>query len=384
MDDIRISQGSPPSTAQTYEQFQERRVFRALDGFRFISIIAVVWHHTQSSPHLQPILGRGFLGVDMFFTLSGFLIVTLLLRERERNGSIDLQKFHIRRALRIFPLYYAVLGLVVIGLLLKPVAGMAQPFYAELPYHLTLTSNWIHLTTFMSVAWSLATEAQFYLIWPPVEKFVKRPAAVLSILAVILVINQLINFHVLDPVLLAWIGPDFSKLEILQATFTPICLGVLLAHILNNAGAYRSLAKLVQANWAPLALMGATLLACNLPDFGAPLSWQRLLIQILMMLTLGSCVIHDGGWLSRGLNYAPIRRIGVISYGMYLLHMPARQAADMILQRLGLASPIALFFLCLVLTIAVSELSFRFYEMPFLKLKNLWGHRKPKAGDATV
>ena len=87
MDDIRISQGSPPSTAQTYEQFQERRVFRALDGFRFISIVAVVWHHTQSSPHLQPILGRGFLGVDMFFTLSGFLIVTLLLRERERNGS---------------------------------------------------------------------------------------------------------------------------------------------------------------------------------------------------------------------------------------------------------------------------------------------------------
>lgn len=330
------------------------------------------------------ILGRGFLGVDMFFTLSGFLIVTLLLRERDRSGSIDLQKFHIRRALRIFPLYYAILGLLVLSLLLKPTATMAQPFYAELPYHLTFTSNWIHLTTFMSVSWSLATEAQFYLIWPPVEKFVKRPAAVLSILGVILVINQLINFHVLDPLLLAWLGPDFVKLEILQATFTPICLGVLLAHILHNGAAYRSLTRLVQPNWMPGVLMGLTLLACNLPDFGAPLSWQRLLIQILMMLTLGSCVIHDSGWLSQGLNCAPIRRIGIVSYGMYLLHMPARQAADSILQRLGLASPIALFFLCLAITFALSELSFRFYEMPFLKLKNLWGHRKPKSGKAHI
>src|SRR5260221_295593 len=96
------------------------RTFGSLDGLRALSILAVVWHHTQEGFHFLPIAYRGFLGVDLFFMISGFLIVTLLLRERRRTGTISVKKFYIRRFLRIFPPYYAVLTLVAITVSLRP------------------------------------------------------------------------------------------------------------------------------------------------------------------------------------------------------------------------------------------------------------------------
>lgn len=108
---------------QSYEKFRSVRFFGSLDGLRALSIVAVMWLHawweTPYYPRLEatPVLRQGFYGVQVIFVVSGFLITTLLLREMERYGTISLRDFYIRRALRIWPLYYAVLGIYVVNAL---------------------------------------------------------------------------------------------------------------------------------------------------------------------------------------------------------------------------------------------------------------------------
>src|SRR5450631_4176118 len=95
-------------TDSAHDAYLATRHFGALDGLRCFSIVPVVWHHCTPRP-LPGLLGKGPAGVDLFFCISGFLITTLLLREKSRTGQIALHGFYVRRALRILPLYYAVL-----------------------------------------------------------------------------------------------------------------------------------------------------------------------------------------------------------------------------------------------------------------------------------
>ncbi|MGB2610895.1 MAG: acyltransferase, partial [Isosphaeraceae bacterium] len=106
-----------PNLTEAHEQYLGTRTFASLNGVRGLCILSVLWHHAPGGLHAL-ILERGFLGVDMFFVLSGFLIVTLLLRERDRTGSISLKKFYARRTLRIFPIYYLVLFTLLLFYLL--------------------------------------------------------------------------------------------------------------------------------------------------------------------------------------------------------------------------------------------------------------------------
>ena len=157
--------------AQTHWSYIRTRTFGSLDGVRGLCILGVVWHHV-----LGESFKRGFLGVDMFFVLSGFLIVTLLLRERDRRGTISLKKFYARRMLRIFPIYYLLLFVVfLLYLVTKPASSTAKEYYLALPFLLTYTSNWVHLQAGnVGIMWSLATEEQFYLVWPMIEKLCAR------------------------------------------------------------------------------------------------------------------------------------------------------------------------------------------------------------------
>lgn len=146
--------------------------FGSLDGLRALSIVAVIGHHTAPSWVSGSRAHIGAEGVYLFFAISGFLITTLLLRERDRRGPIDLKVFYWRRALRIVPLYVTVLMLYVTLVWVMERHSMAgQAFFANLPYFLTYTSNlFVQLDdrTLFCSAWSLAAEDQFYLIWPPV------------------------------------------------------------------------------------------------------------------------------------------------------------------------------------------------------------------------
>src|ERR1700688_4030134 len=90
-------------------RYMETRSFASLDGLRALSIVGVVWFHTTNNSPGWPALRRGFLGVDFFFIVSGFLIATLLLRERRISGMISLKNFYARRILRIVPAFWLML-----------------------------------------------------------------------------------------------------------------------------------------------------------------------------------------------------------------------------------------------------------------------------------
>ncbi len=360
------------------DAYRARRDFGSLDGLRGLSIAAVVWHHTvpPGTRAFLPGARLGFLGVDLFFVLSGFLIVTLLLRERERRGEISLGQFYARRALRIFPLYYGVLAAFTL-LYATRSDTHAEEFRADLPSLLLYLSNWIPVSGSLAIAWSLAAEQQFYLLWPPVERFLRRAA--LPILAVLIAASELIQLGVVNGILaraFGWSADEPSMLR--EATFAPICFGVLLAHALHGRGSFERIAAVAgHPAAAPLAL--AALLV--VPQFfpGDIRGWPRLCAQLLMLALLATSVVREDHGLTRLLTWRPLARLGAVSYGVYLLHhigigIAERGSARLLgawLWELPLA-PFALGGLCAYL---LAELSYRCYERPFLRLKLRWGGR---------
>jgi peptidoglycan/LPS O-acetylase OafA/YrhL len=157
-----------------YARFAGTKTFGSLDGLRAIAILAVVWHHTADAIPGWTITGRGFLGVDLFFTISGFLIVTLLLRERRRTGTISLRNFYIRRFLRIFPAYYLMLAVVGAMAFLKPAGASSELVRRELLPAILFLSDLTPMHSIIAITWSLSVEEQFYLFIPTAEKYARR------------------------------------------------------------------------------------------------------------------------------------------------------------------------------------------------------------------
>lgn len=353
------------SASLSFAAYQARRYFSSLDGIRALAILAVVWHHTTQPVAWLPGTSRGFLGVDIFFVLSGYLIVMKLLRERDRSGDISLRNFYMRRTLRIFPIYYTLL--FVLAILFFIVArnnSMAADFRARFPYYITYTSNLIHDTSILAITWSLAAEEQFYIVWPPIEKFLRR--FTLPVIAVLIFINQLVNYRVI-------LAQYHGSLEILQSTFTPILFGVALAHILHSEAGYNKMARVLGDKWAAPLLAVGLIVICNIPRLGTDISGTtRLVMQLAMVLLLAACVIREDHWLEPLFRNKVLVRLSAISYGMYLYHMLVRHVAGAVLSRLGLQVPFDLFVITLIGTIIVAELSFRYYEKPFMRLKERW------------
>jgi peptidoglycan/LPS O-acetylase OafA/YrhL len=164
-----------------------------LNGIRALAVLGVLWHHAGPAAGVQAIHLNGFLGVDLFFVLSGLLITGLLLQEQAATGRIALAKFYVRRSLRIFPLYYAVLAALSLYFVLSAGASsQREAFLRELPWQLSYTSNWVPIHSMLAISWSLSTEEQFYLVWPPLLAWLGRWS--LWPLGVFLVLNQLLNF----------------------------------------------------------------------------------------------------------------------------------------------------------------------------------------------
>jgi len=369
-----------PALGALHDAYRVRRVFGSLDGLRGLSILAVIWHHAldaDSKWRLIPGARLGFLGVDLFFVISGFLIVTLLLRERERSGSISLKDFYIRRSLRIYPLYFALVA--GLWLLYLPREDLrAVEFRADTPYLLLFVTNWHHVSGFLGVTWSLSAEEQFYFLWPPVERFARRWAY--PILALAIGVSQLIHFGVVDAWLERWFGWGPTEPAMLrQTTFMPICLGVLLAHALHHRRAFDLLARVLgHPLAAPLSLLALVALPQAFPEDLT--GWPRLTLHLLMTLVLAAAVVREDHPLARFYAFGPLKRIGVVSYGLYLLHHFGLGLAERLEHGTGLQLPLGRFVLGTASAFVLAELSYRLYESRFLALKA----RFSQTGDAVT
>ncbi len=352
-------------SAARYEDFLATRHFGGLDGLRAFCIAAVLWHHgpvwTQLADPAR-ILTRGFMGVDFFFVLSGFLITTLLLREERAHGHISLAGFYRRRILRIVPVYFLVVtGVSVYFIVLK---GQRE-YLSILPYYYLFMSNFLteHIPT-LTPTWSLSVEEQYYMIWPLALILTPRrwiPALLLGVIA----INVLgamgafgsLGIHAFD------IGPLNIRLP--TATYAPILIGSGAALLLDDPRGFRAAAAILGRRLAPLACFALLLI---LWQFGPAdvRGLPNLAIHLVMTACLISIAMREDNILRPLLSFRPIAQVGEISYGIYLYHLLALD----VVKRLGIGGPWFVTVAYSLLAIAMAELSFRTFEAYFRRLRH--------------
>jgi peptidoglycan/LPS O-acetylase OafA/YrhL len=350
----------------TYADFLTKTRFANLDGIRFLSILAVMWHHARpNSVAGIEVLDRGFLGVDFFFVLSGFLITTLLLRERRRTGTIALRGFYLKRALRILPVYLFVVGFVsAIYILAK---GEGQ-YLRVLPYYLLFLNNFLteHIPM-LEITWSLAVEEHFYAVWPVFLVLV--PSRFWLPL-----VGLAIGVNVAGIMGVFGAGPAVGALRFAlpNATYAPIIMGAGLVVLLDRDAGYARISRAVSGRYAAVVCMAALMGAIAL----APLDLRglpNLLIHSLMTLTLAALVVREDCPGLRWLQAPVVVRVGMVSYGIYLYHLIGLDLTGRVLGTLGVGSDWALLVCYALISFAMAEVSFRTLEAYFRRFR-------PKAG----
>lgn len=337
-----------------------------LDGWRALAIVLVLGDHfpytTGFPASLQPVWGQVFdgnLGVRLFFVLSGFLITHLLFGEFRRFGAIDLRKFYIRRALRIFPLYFAYLAMLAVLTL----AGL----YAD-----TL-SSWIGATTFTRNVvgrgnsatihfWSLAVEEQFYLLWPgaivAAGLFVRRRRAAAFLLALVLVALATRGLAVVTPSIdFNLVLGERSILRYADSLAIGCLAAVLLSPLARTIGGRTAAAALA------IVILGLVLRTHDIP------AAMRVAIPTLQAVAIALLLVYSVGLRSGPvhglLNAKWVVRLGVLSYSLYVWHVLFvahffRAFRD---------APLYDWKWWLVPSFAIAYASHRFIERPFLTLK---------------
>jgi peptidoglycan/LPS O-acetylase OafA/YrhL len=353
--------------------------FGSLDGWRAVAIIAVIFHHTLAESFSTPIAQQGRHGVTLFFVISGFLIVTLILRSKDINGRFSLPKFWGRRVLRIFPIYYGALLLYTVLVHLTEHSASGEAFTQNLPFFASFTTNWFvtessHTIFFFS--WSLAAEEQFYLIWPIIEAVLARPSYIFTLLSVLIVLSQYLLDHYTS-------GAGGLFMRALYNIPLGIMLGTALAHVLHEKRSFRLAFTLFGQRGSGFAVLGfavAVMLIAPYIGFAG-----EVLVAVAMLGLVATCVIREDNDLARFLHWRPLVWVGTVSYGMYMLHMLAVNIVRKIEHAAHIHTPYIDFAGGLLMALILASGSFRLYERPFLILKDkLFREAKPAIPPAST
>jgi peptidoglycan/LPS O-acetylase OafA/YrhL len=341
----------------------------ALDGLRALSVMAVILYHADVSW-----MPGGFLGVEVFFVVSGFLITSLLLEERARNGVVDLRNFWIRRGRRLLPALYLLLAVVSVASLLvyQDAAGrMGGDVLAAIAYVYNWWQIFLDQSYFAQAGrppllqhlWSLAVEEQFYLIFPPIF------ALCLVRFGHLRVRWAVLGTGLASAALMAVLfneGEDTSF--IYYATFTRLS-GLLQGSFLAMVWTpWRSRTRAAPQAGPVLDVVGAVglvliawfMLRVNAFD---PFIYRGgfLLLDIVCIAVI-AVLVHPAARLSKVLAWAPLVWVGLRSYSLYLWHWPI-----FMVTRPDLDVPLSgfpLFVFRMVLTFGAAELSYRYVETP--------------------
>ena len=377
-DDAPLSRDFAPAADRASAAFYRPE----LDALRFAAFLSVFLAHAfprlperwnaagidsaTFAKALAAIVNAGNFGVDLFFLLSAYLITELLLRERERFGRVDVVAFYARRALRIWPLYYAFLGVTVF--LVPRILPGDYIAPTQLVAHLLFLGNWTaalfnYPTSVAAPLWSVSVEEQFYLCWPLlVARRSRLGIARLSLLMLAIAFAARL-------VILSFSHEPRHLWTVTLSRLDPIAVGACVAVWLRG-----SRPQLVAGARAALVVAGlaAWLLASSLFSSG----WSQLLAYPLMT---GGSLAFLVATLGRSDS---VRRSGVqafvqlgrISYGLYVFHLLALALVWRVLdgdETIPRASDLLLVpTLGLALTVLLAAASYRWIEAPFLRLKS--------------
>ena len=335
-----------------------------LDGWRAVAIIWVIEGHSRAwsygwvSNHW--IRATGYRGVQLFFSLSGFLICTRLLREEKRNGAISLRSFYTRRLSRIQPA--AMTYLFVVALL--GMAGVIPCFWRGIAGASLMVRNlWPTSLApgywYTAHFWSLAVEEHFYLLLPGLLVLVRRRRLLmLSALALALEIWQMVVFRV--PIL-----HEGRSWQVAQRTDV-VLGGILLGSVFAVALTYPRwmlFAKTYLRSWVAVLIAAVLFFELQRHHSSEVQSTIILVYPILIVAT----VLHADSWLGRLLELAPVRYVGRISYSLYLWQQLFFNEEE----ALNPHSFHSHTLLCWVGTVSCAVASYYFVETPMIR----WGHR---------
>ena len=356
----------PASGAAALYEAISRRTIAGLDGVRAIAVLAVVIHHAGWSQL------NGSQGVLVFFTLSGFLITHLLLGEKE----ISLKRFYGRRALRLFPAFYAYWFLMVAYLVLThrevPWGSAISAFFYVGNYY---NATHGHPATFVSHCWSLAVEEQFYLLWPfaliSIGREPKRLIKVLIVAILVAWVYRAGHWYVIRSG--EWIYNAFD------CRIDHLLVGCLGAVVLRARAFPKLIDVLARSGWLALGLTGfVVVIGWYESVLGESFLWvaahafEPPIVMAVLIYIMANASRPSVRWLET----APLRHVGKVSYGIYLyhqaIHSPVRAKTAF------LPEPVQ-YLLVVLVSVAVATLSYSFYERPFLKLKE---RLRPKEGEA--
>jgi len=364
-----------------------RRYWPALDGVRGVAVLLVVAYHGERS--LAP--RGGAIGVTMFFTLSGFLITTLLLRERESTGRIALGRFYWRRALRLLP---ALVVLVGATCTYAAVTGAFEPTLGAAVPVLLYVGNWVRTLRdtdglgLLEHTWSLGVEEQFYLVWPLAVLAVgalaprARQAEAVLVAAVVGSLASLLwRLQLWDPAEPRWSaarlynGTDAVADQLLVGAALAAALALWDRRATDMRPGRRSggLFAIAGAVGAPAALAYLVWVARvhpggdSLDNDRRYLEWGSLTFALATAVLVLGCTRGGDRWLPRLLSWTPLVAVGKVSYGLYLWHFPVILAVD---DRLPEAATAVRAAAVLSLTAAATLASWFLVERPFLALKD--------------
>jgi peptidoglycan/LPS O-acetylase OafA/YrhL len=385
---------------------KERDYLPELDGLRFIAFLLVYCHHGGMEwlasivsilmapvfllsipfgseagaavmgfgPKLSgALLRNGWIGVELFFLLSGFLITTLLIREEAKYGRIDIKSFWVRRILRIWPLYYLIIAITFF--LLPAIMGEfgnerhVQILTQRLPWFLGFLGNWTMVTSGavpsnpISILWSVCVEEQFYIVCPLLivclSKRLRLPVVFMLMTAAIGARAWLASRHPHYYVI------QYNTITHLDTLFSGMALALIwkpLAALLSFDEQVIASARYKQVTMAigiAILVIGfMIIMATSLAQFHpSRQTWDYIWIWLWGLAVVAFPVLVDGR-ARRWLSSAPMVWLGRISYGLYMYH-------EIVLDRHRsiLAIPI---------TIAVGATSYYAIERPFLRLKTRW------------
>jgi peptidoglycan/LPS O-acetylase OafA/YrhL len=351
--------------------------FAGLDGLRALAVLAVVVYHL-----FPGFLPGGFIGVDVFFVISGFLITSLLTREHTATGRLDLRKFWIRRGRRLVP---ALVAVVLTSAAAAAVIGgsVLTAIGRQLLGAATFSSNWLDIASDSSYfardtpelfrnLWSLAVEEQFYVVWPILlvaVLLIRRWGARVALVSAIAIASAL------EMALLSTPGGDATRVYFGSDTHSfGLALGAVLALVLSRIGpvdldagesGLQWLVRRILPGAGVAALLGLGGVAWVMHDDSAFTYRGGLAVVSMLAALVIWAAVSASSALGASLDTAPLRFIGVRSYGIYLWHWPVFVLVTAVIGRQGASGPTwESGIIALGITTIAALVSHRFIETP--------------------